>query len=199
MTGHLKIIQDNTLPQKHDHVDIIFKDIILRYNDVRRFGCILWIKSDLIANHRLFKHLGIEPLSHQFNFIYFSKILKTKKRAIKNVLMDQNIIVGIGNIYANEALFLSHIHPLKKSNLLTKKEINLLIKNIKSILILAIEKGGTTLKDFSDVEGKNGYFQQELHIYDKEGQKCPNCYNIIQKIIINNRSSFYCSECQVNT
>ena len=197
MSGHLKIMtHSKDSIQKHDHVDFILSNnTILRYHDPRRFGSILWIENP-IETHKLFAHLGPEPLEDNFNPNYLSSRLKNRKIPIKNLIMNQNIVVGVGNIYANEALFLSHINPLRPSDSLNKKEVKELIQNIKKVLAEAIKKGGTTLNDFKNAEGKPGYFKQELFVYGRKNQKCLVCANPIQECRIGQRSTFYCPKCQ---
>lgn len=197
MSGHLKIITNpNQAIQKHDHVDFILSNqIILRYHDPRRFGSILWVENPIQA-HKLFFHLGPEPLEESFNQNYLYKQTIKRSIAIKSLIMDQKVVVGVGNIYASEALFLSHIHPLRPSKSLTKKETTVLTTNIKKVLNAAIKKGGTTLNDFKNTEGKPGYFKQELFVYGRKNQKCLVCHHPIQECRIGQRSTFYCTKCQ---
>jgi len=196
MSGTLRYF---TLPQvvnKHDHVDIQFTDhSLLRYNDPRRFGAIVWTDQTL-HDHPLLCALGPEPLTHDFNTHYFTKLLKHRQCPIKQSVMNAKMVVGVGNIYANEALFKAKIFPGRPSNSLTKSEIDLLVRAIKAILRQAIKQGGTTLKDFKDSQGKPGYFRMKLAVYDRTGDPCIHCKTPIQKTVIQQRSTFWCPICQ---
>lgn len=199
MSGTLRVVPKDTTVQKHDHVDLVLdNDFALRLNDPRRFGSVLWHdKSEgEITQHKLLSKLGPEPLSEAFNGDYLYE--KTRKRnvAIKSFVMNSQIVVGAGNIYANESLFLSNIHPQTKANKLSKKQCLLLADNIKKVLAAAIEQGGTTLKDFLSPDGKPGYFVQQLNVYDRAGQPCLVCNNTIEKIVLNQRASYFCPNCQ---
>ena len=190
---------DLKLIKKHNHVYFFLSnDLILIYNDVRRFGFIKLYKNSKLKNTPFIKKLGIEPLSKNLNINYFKKFTTKKTRNIKNILMDQTFISGLGNIYVNECLFMSKIHPLKKCSILKNHDILKLILNIKKILKLAILKGGSSIKDFENISGKKGSFQQFFTVYNKENSNCSriSCTGKIKKIIISNRSSFYCSKCQ---
>ena len=183
-------------PLKHDHVDIILNNnSFLRLNDPRRFGALLWAKGD-VFQYKLLHHLGPEPLSSDFNFEYLKNKLNNKNIGIKKFIMDSKNVVGAGNIYAQESLFLSKIHPEKLAKNLSDFEIKDLIKNIKLILKKAIKAGGTTLKDYKNSEGKPGYFQQELLVYGRANQKCVICENILKELKIAGRTTVYCSNCQ---
>jgi len=200
MSGVLKLLQLQNGkildPEKHDHVDIILdNDSFLRLNDPRRFGCVLWT-SENISAHKLLSNLGPEPLTNDFNFEYLKNKLKNKNIGIKNFIMDSKNVVGAGNIYAQESLFLSKIHPEKLAKNLTDLEINLLVENIKKILKKAIHAGGTTLKDYKNSEGKPGYFQQELLVYGRANKNCYNCESVINEIKISGRTTSYCENCQ---
>jgi len=188
----------NILP-KHNH--IYFKlnnDLILIYNDVRRFGFLKLYKTTEIQNISFLKKLGPEPFSKKFNVKYFKVFIKNRKKNIKNLLMDQTFISGLGNIYVNEALFMSKIKPLRMCSNLNKNEISILIFNIKKVLKLSISKGGASIKDFKNTLGKSGAFQQFFHIYGRENKNCSriSCKGKVKKIFIAKRSSFYCTKCQ---
>ncbi len=188
----------NILP-KHNH--IYFKlnnDLILIYNDVRRFGFLKLYKTTEIQNISFLKKLGPEPFSKKFNVRYFKVFIKNRKKNIKNLLMDQTFISGLGNIYVNEALFMSKIKPLRMCSNLNKNEISILIFNIKKVLKLSISKGGASIKDFKNTLGKSGAFQQFFHIYGRENKNCSriSCKGKVKKIFIAKRSSFYCTKCQ---
>lgn len=196
MSGVLKVLPIGTAVKKHDHIDLVFKNgWLLRYHDPRRFGCFLWTEQP-IEEHRLLKHLAPEPLTDDFNANYlFDKCCK-RKTPIKPFLMDNKIVVGVGNIYANESLFSAKILPTRQANTLSLTEIKKLCQNIKLILTAAIAKGGTTLKDFQSPEGEMGYFVQELAVYNKKDLPCISCKQPVIKIIQAQRASFYCPNCQ---
>ena len=185
------------LPKKHNHVELIFDNFKVIYNDPRRFGFFQLIKNDLDLKKR-FNHLGPEPFNQNFNLTYIDKFFKGKNKNIKNFLLDQKFVSGIGNIYASEILFLSKINPFKKVRLLTKEECKKIITNSKKILLRAIRKGGSSIRDFKNTSGSKGGFQNEFKVYQKEGHKCKSlgCSAIIQKKIISNRSTFFCDSCQ---
>lgn len=196
MSGSLRVLLDDPTPGKHDHVDVEFGNgIRLRYNDPRRFGAWLYTEHELDA-HDLIKHLGPEPLTDDFNFDYFFAKTRKRKVPIKSFIMDAKVVVGVGNIYANEALFLSGIYPHKLAGKVTKAQSHLLIANIKQVLALAINQGGTTLRDFVGGDGKPGYFAQSLNVYGRAGLPCKRCETIIKELRTNNRSSCYCPNCQ---
>lgn len=195
MSGHLRVLREYRLPVKHDHMDITFENnITLRYHDPRRFGAIL-ITSD-ISNFPLFKNLGPEPLSHDFNWTYLKNTLKNKNIPIKTHIMNQKTVVGVGNIYASEALFQAHIHPLRPAQSITAQEGKQLIQAIQSTLENAILKGGTSISDYMNSEGKPGYFSQELKVYQRQGLPCFQCKTPIEYCRVGQRSSFFCTNCQ---
>ena len=185
------------LPKKHNHVEIIFDNFKIIYNDPRRFGFFQLIKnnSDLIKR---FNHLGPEPFDKNFNLDYVYNFFKGKNKDIKNFLLDQKFVSGIGNIYASEILFLSKVNPSKKAKLLSKKECQKIIINSRKILLKAISKGGSSVRDFKDTSGLKGGFQNEFKVYQQEGAECKNlgCSDLIRKKIISNRSTFFCDSCQ---
>jgi formamidopyrimidine-DNA glycosylase len=185
------------LPKKHNHIIILFDKLKLVYNDPRRFGFFEIIKDPQSLEKRLNK-LGPEPFSFKFSFEYICNNLKNKKKNIKNFLIDQKFVSGIGNIYASEILFLSKIHPEKKANLLEEKECKEILKNSKFVLLKAIYKGGSSIRDFQNTSGQKGDFQKEFRVYGREGLNCkrPKCKGIIKKKIISRRSSFFCNSCQ---
>lgn len=196
MSGRLSVL-DNVSPiGKHDHVDICFDNgYILRYTDPRRFGAILWTAEN-INQHSLLKHLGPEPLSAQFSADYLKQQATNRKVCIKTFIMNGKVVVGVGNIYANEALFLAAIHPKTPANKLTVTEYKKLIFTIKQVLEKAIEAGGTTLKDFRKSDGKPGYFAQQLNVYGRGGEACLKCGNIIALYKEAQRATYYCPICQ---
>ncbi len=195
MSGSLSVVKNNEKLEKHTHFIIYFdNDKCMRLKDPRRFGAVLWI--DKGKKHKLLAKLGLEPLTDDFNGKYLYNICNNKKRSIKAIITDSHIVVGIGNIYALEALFLSAISPMSEAKSLTITRLAKLVKAIKEILQEAIKQGGTTLKDFSNVEKKAGYFAQKLAVYGRVGMPCIVCSGIIVRTIQNNRSSFYCPTCQ---
>ncbi|ASK78058.1 DNA-formamidopyrimidine glycosylase [Paraphotobacterium marinum] len=195
MSGTLRVNEKSDSLIKHDHIEFILKNgNKLVFNDPRRFGFVLW--KDINEFDAYFSHLGPEPLSEKFDTKYLSNVLKKSKSNIKQVIMNQKTVVGVGNIYANEALFESKISPLRIANQLKKLEIELLVKNIKIVLQKSINQGGTTLKDFKQANGKPGYFVQELSVYGRKDQPCMVCGNLLKEVRINNRTSVYCDKCQ---
>ena len=189
--------QSPFLPKKHNHIEIIFNNFKIIYNDPRRFGFFQILKN-IIELKKRFKHLGPEPFDKNFNVIYIYNFFRNKNKDIKNFLLDQRFVSGIGNIYANEILFLSKINPFKKANLLSKKECQKIILNSKKILLNSIAKGGSTIRDFKDISGSRGEFQKDFKVYQQDGKKCKNrgCNNLIKKKIISNRATFFCNSCQ---
>ena len=186
------------LPNKHNHVEIFFKNFKLVYNDPRRFGFFQIIDSSLSLKKR-FDKLGPEPFQSEFNLKYLLLYLKGKKKSIKNFLLDQNFVSGIGNIYASEILFLSKINPNKKGNLIKKKDCKKIITYSRLVLSKAIKKGGSSIRDFKNTSGKKGGFQKNFNVYERNGLNCKRsyCNGIIQKKIISNRSTFFCNICQI--
>ena len=186
------------LPEKHNHVEIIFKNFKIIYNDPRRFGFFEIIKdTDLLK--RRFAKLGPEPFQSEFNLKYIVSFFNRKKKNIKSFLLDQNFVSGIGNIYANEILFLSKINPNKRVALLKEKDCKKIMINSKKVLLKAIKKGGSSIKDFKNTLGKKGNFQKNFNVYERNGLSCKRfrCKGIIQKKFISNRSSFFCNICQL--
>ena len=185
--------------KKHDRVIFyLSKNQKLIYNDIRKFGFIKFLKQVNLKQNTHLKYLGPEPLSTKFNIGYFKNYIKGRKRTIKDLLMDQKFISGLGNIYVNEILFFSGIRPTKKIKKLTTFEIQKIIKFSKKIISKAIVLGGSSIKDFSSSSGKRGSFQQHFSVYGKKGENCSkaNCFGKIKKIIIANRASFFCNKCQ---
>tara|TARA_Y200000002_G_scaffold331219_1_gene296281 strand:+ start:568 stop:1434 length:867 start_codon:yes stop_codon:yes gene_type:complete len=183
----------------HNHLIIEFsKNIFLTYNDVRKFGFVKILKTKNLQSSSHLNMLGPEPLSQKFNFSYFKKNTKKRKVYLKDLLMNQRFIAGLGNIYVNEVLFLSKISPKVRSNKIPLKKIYLLVSNIKKILKKAIREGGSSIKNFNNTKGKNGNFQQFFNVYGKQGSNCSrsNCIGTIQRIWISKRSTFFCDICQ---
>ena len=194
MSGSFRLCQPNEALRKHDHLLIDFDDIQLRYHDPRRFGCILWL--DQHADSKLLQPLGPEPLSDTFNADYLFQKLKNKNVAIKVAIMDNHVVVGVGNIYATESLFLQGIHPAQPASTLSYTQVEKLVVEIKQILQRAIQLGGSTLRDYSNAMGENGYFQQTLLAYGRAGEMCINCETSLENIKLGQRASVFCPECQ---
>ena len=185
--------------KKHNHIFFNLNNgLILIYNDVRRFGFFKIYNTTKINEIRFLKKLGPEPLGQKFNTSYFFKFIKNKKKNIKNLLMDQSFVSGLGNIYVNESLFLSNIKPTRIVSNLRKREIKILIANIVKVLKFSILKGGSSIKDFKNTSGKTGNFQQFFYVYGQNNKKCSriSCNGIIRKIVISNRSTYFCNKCQ---
>lgn len=195
MSGTLRIMnkKDNFF-KKHDHAELTFSKNKLIYNDPRRFGSIHITKN--YKEHFLIKNLGPEPLSKEFSADYLYEAVQVSKTNIKNFIMNQKNVVGIGNIYASEILFRSALDPRRISNTVTKNECGQITKNAKIVLKEAIKVGGTTLKDFFSAEGSAGYFKIQLNVYDRENKECVKCKNLIIRIIQNQRASYFCNNCQ---
>ncbi len=182
---------------KHDHFSCKFEDgLWLIFNDPRRFGFVDLVLSKNISKHKMLSKLGFEPLSDQFNANYLEKSLQNKKINIKTIMMDNKIVVGVGNIYINESLFDSKISPLRQASSLNKTEIKNLISSIKKTIANAIELGGSSINDYVNSEGNLGNFQNSFKVYGRDHKKCLLCKNLIRKIQQNGRSSFFCKKCQ---
>ncbi|EAT13052.1 bifunctional DNA-formamidopyrimidine glycosylase/DNA-(apurinic or apyrimidinic site) lyase [Bermanella marisrubri] len=196
MSGSLRVINAKPYPdpKKHEHFDIEFDDCLVRFNDPRRFGACLWQAADEVDSR--LQHLGPEPLSDTFNGDYIFAKSRGRSSAIKTFIMDQRIVVGVGNIYASESLFLAGINPKKAAGKVSKKKYQELVSAIKIVLDNAIAQGGTTLRDFTSSDGKAGYFAQELRVYGREGLGCIQCQQPIKQIVQGQRSTFYCTKCQ---
>lgn len=196
MSGNLRITTPEQAPGKHDHVDFIFDDnTVLRLNDQRKFGAVLW-SSDPIDRHPLLATLGPEPLSDAFNGDYLLQRAAKRSLPVKSLLMDSHIVVGVGNIYASESLFMAGILPTRPAGEISLREYLQLAEAVKTVLQMAIDKGGTTLRDFTDAQGKPGYFQQALRVYGRVDQPCLTCEEPVQQIKIGQRTSYFCSVCQ---
>ena len=196
MSGHLRILPFDTPLKKHDHIDVVLtNDLCLRYHDPRRFGCVLWT-GDAILSHPLLVNLGPEPLETGFTGEYLYQKAQGRRIAVKNYIMDSHIVVGVGNIYANEALFLAGIHPARSIGQIDLIHYQSLAEKIKQVLSTAIEKGGTTLRDFTDSAGNPGYFKTSLQVYGRAGLACVQCQNTIQQQKIGQRATYYCPVCQ---
>lgn len=196
MSGSLRVIKTNTPPEKHDHIDILLTDgQRLRYTDPRRFGAVLWSARPL-HEHKLLKHLGPEPLDSEFTARRLWQMSQGRSQSVKTFIMDNKVVVGVGNIYASEALFKAGIRPDRACGKISLSRYERLVDAIKETLAKAIEQGGTTLRDFVGGDGKPGYFKQELAVYGRAGQPCIKCGKTIKEIKLGNRSSCYCAHCQ---
>jgi formamidopyrimidine-DNA glycosylase len=196
MSGHLRVLPVDTPVQKHDHWDLVLNNgTLLRIHDPRRFGALLWTTENPAA-HALLEKLGPEPLSHEFTAANVYARSRGRSSAIKTFIMDQHTVVGVGNIYANEALFLAGIDPRRAAGRITLARYERLVTNIKSVLSAAIKVGGTTLRDFYSADGERGYFSQQLHVYGRGGLPCPNCGRILKEERIGQRASVWCASCQ---
>lgn len=195
MSGNLRVVDKSVPLLKHDHVDIEFGNgAVLRLNDARRFGACLWQAPD--TEHELMGKLGPEPLTDDFTDIHLFEKSRNKQVAVKNFIMDNHVVVGVGNIYANESLFKAGIHPNRAAGKISKKRYEVLTQHIKETLANAIEQGGTTLKDFIQTDGKPGYFAQELLVYGRSGEACVKCDQKLKEIRLGQRSTVFCGHCQ---
>lgn len=196
MSGNLRLVSMDSLPGKHDHLDLVIESgRCLRFQDPRRFGAALWVQGAPEA-HPLLQALGPEPLGDGFDGDHLYRLSRGRRVAVKSFIMNNHIVVGVGNIYANEALFRSGIHPLRAAGRVGRERYRSLADTIKAVLAEAIAQGGTTLRDFVGSDGKPGYFAQELNVYGRNGEPCPGCGNPIQRDIIGQRGTFFCPRCQ---
>lgn len=196
MSGSLRITRADEPIRKHDHVDIAFNNgVILRYSDPRRFGCMLWLLEPPFE-HSLLKALGPEPLSTDFDSTSLFTQSRGRRTPVKTFIMDSHVVVGVGNIYANEALYMSGIRPDRAAGRISAARYALLTDCIKEVLGEAITQGGTTLRDFVGGDGKPGYFKQSLRVYGRGGENCKGCSAPLTEIRINQRTTVFCSKCQ---
>lgn len=195
MSGSVRIISSDEPAGKHDHVDICFgSGKSLRFRDPRRFGSLLWSKDPY--QHALLRNLGPEPLSSAFDGAYLREKARGRKVCIKQFIMNASVVVGVGNIYASEALFIAGIHPKRGAGRISTGRILGLAEAIKQVLQQAIDAGGTTLNDFVGGDGEPGYFQQKLNVYGRDGETCRHCKTLISAVVLGQRSTFYCKRCQ---
>lgn len=195
MSGCLRILPRGNRAGKHDHVDIALdNNTVIRFTDPRRFGCLLW--QPIGETHPLLQHLGPEPLSDDFDGDYLFERSRGRRSSVKHFLMDQAIVVGVGNIYAAESLFRAGIAPGREAGSISRARYVALAEAVKKILSHAIRRGGTTLRDFLNAEGAPGYFEQELFVYGREGEPCKVCGKPVQDLRMGNRASAWCKKCQ---
>ena len=196
MSGSLRVMPADTPPLLHDHVDIVLETgQLLRYNDPRRFGSLLWTLDDPLA-HPLLRSLAPEPLSDEFDAEYLMRVASGRKVAIKQLLMNSQLVVGVGNIYASEALFHAGIRPQRIAARVRRDEFPGLVRAIRKVLRAAIREGGTTLRDYVNPEGMPGYFRQKLFVYERAGEPCRICKTPIKQFVQGQRSTYYCPSCQ---
>lgn len=195
MSGQFRVLPDHTEPEKHDHSDWLFDDdTLVRYRDPRRFGAMLYTRD--WTQHPLITSLGPEPLSDAFDGQYLYQQLKKRRGPVKAAIMDAKLVVGVGNIYANEALFYAGIHPLRKSHRISLARCERLVSEIKSVLARAIAEGGTTLRDYVSATGAPGYFRVSLAVYGRKGEPCVGCGNALQEVRLSGRATVFCPLCQ---
>ena len=196
MSGSLRVIRNQAPPGPHDHIDLVMANgILLRYTDPRRFGAWLWT-DEAPELHPLLNRLGPEPLGSEFSGDYLYRLARGRRLAVKSFLMDSRSVAGIGNIYANEALFLAGIHPARPAGRISRQRYDRLAGAVKEVLTLAIRQGGTTLRDFTHGEGRPGYFRQSLNVYGRGGETCRNCGTPLRESRTGQRSTVYCPNCQ---
>jgi formamidopyrimidine-DNA glycosylase len=195
MSGSLRILPAGTPAGKHDHIDLVFGDALLRLRDPRRFGAMLWHDGP-DPHHPLLAHLGPEPLGDDFNIEALARALARRGCAIKLAIMDSAVVVGVGNIYASESLFRARIRPDMAARRLTRPQMARLVEAIRQTLRDALAAGGSTLRDFMHTDGQPGYFQQRYFVYGREGEPCRVCGTAIRNQRLGNRSTFFCTGCQ---
>ena len=196
MTGSMRVTTEDVKPEKHDHFDLLTDTgAVIRYRDPRRFGCMIYCEGDP-RNHALLHKLGKEPLEQGFTGAYLYQLSRNRGIAVKAFIMDQSVVVGVGNIYASESLFAAGIRPTRKCSRISMLRYQKLVQEIRNILKDSIDKGGTTIQDFTGTDGRPGYFEQELMVYGHAGDPCQRCGRPIISRVVAQRSSFYCSRCQ---
>jgi len=196
MSGSLRLHRVPTMPGPHDHIDLVLDDgRFVRYRDPRRFGCWLWTESDP-TRHPLLVHLGPEPLGVDFDGAGLHRRLRGRTAPIKNMLMDSRIVAGVGNIYANEALFIAGIDPRRAAGRIGRRRIDRLVDALQDVLRVAVDAGGTTLRDYARADGASGEFSSRLNVYGREGEPCPRCAVPLARTNLGQRSTWYCRRCQ---
>jgi formamidopyrimidine-DNA glycosylase len=195
MSGSMRVLMEPVTPGKHDHFDIVTRAATLRFNDPRRFGTFTWVDPPWAA-HPLLAALGPEPFAEEFSGRYLYRLSRGRRVAVKNFIMNGRVVVGVGNIYASEALYMAGISPTRQAGRISPARYSGLATAIRDVLSRAIEQGGTTLRDFSGTGGSPGYFARELLVYDRAGMPCFQCGGGIRQRVIGQRSSYYCPACQ---
>jgi len=196
MSGSLRVCDPNLPPKTHDHADLVFgENLALRFHDPRRFGCLLWTTGDPLS-HPLLADLGLEPFDARFTGQYLCRTAGHRRVAVKSLIMDQHLVVGVGNIYANEALFRAGIDPRRSVRRIALARYQRLSESIRTVLHEALQAGGTTLRDFVNEQGSPGYFQRTLAVYGRAGEPCRNCGASIHSTRLGQRSTFFCRHCQ---
>ncbi len=196
MSGSLQLVPREAAPGRHDHVDLEFdEDLVLRLTDPRRFGSIHYHDGDW-RSHWLLKDLGIEPLDPRFDGDFLHLAARGRRVAIKQFLMDARVVVGVGNIYANESLFRAGIRPRRAARGISRQRCDILAEAVRDVLTRAIRQGGTTLRDFVDGSGRPGYFSQSLNVYGRQNQPCYQCGSVLKGLRLGQRATVYCPNCQ---
>ena len=196
MTGSFRVLREHRPPAVHDHLDIVTAEgVTVRFNDPRRFGSVLWTEADPEL-HPLIAPLGPEPLGNDFTAEYLHSRSRRRSIAIKPHIMNAQIVVGVGNIYASEALFRARIHPARAAGRVALSRLEALVTAIRDVLAESIRDGGTTLRDFYDGDGQPGYFYRRLRVYDRAGKPCVECGAPVRQVVLGQRSSYYCPRCQ---
>lgn len=197
MSGSLRVLPQHTPRIAHDHVDLVLDSgQTLRFNDPRRFGCLQRVAAGEEATHPLLRHLAPEPLGAEFDAHYLHRATRGRRVAIKQLVMNSQLVVGVGNIYASEALFRAGIRPGRAARSLTQAECAALVKAIRAVLAMAIRFGGTTLRDYVGADGNPGYFRRKLYVYERAGEPCRRCGTPVRQFVQGQRSTYYCPGCQ---
>jgi formamidopyrimidine-DNA glycosylase len=196
MSGSLRVLPADVPPLAHDHYDLVLDSgRCLRFNDPRRFGCLLWATGDP-SRHRLLAGLGPEPLEPDFDAVYLAATARGRRVAIKQFLMDQRVVVGVGNIYASESLYRAGVDPRRAAGRVSRKKLERVVEAVREVLRAAIRHGGTTLRDYVNADGAPGYFGQDLFVYERSGQPCRRCGAAIRQVVQGQRSTYFCPACQ---
>lgn len=195
MSGSLRVVRSEVPPGPHDHVDVVFGTQALRLRDPRRFGSLHWVTGDAAA-HPLLARLGPEPLGEGFDADFLHRAARRRRVAAKTLVMDSHVVVGVGNIYANEALFRARIRPTRRSDRLTRADCARLVEAVREVLTAAIAAGGTTLRDYVREDGSAGYFVSDLQVYGRGGEPCPRCGTPLKALRLGQRATVYCPHCQ---
>jgi len=197
MSGNLRVVPASTPRRPHDHFDLVLdSDVALRFNDPRRFGSLLYT-SDEPRQHPLLAHLAPEPFSKAFDADYLYRITRGRRVAIKQLLMNSRLVVGVGNIYASEALFRARLRPGRRASSLSHADAGRLVRSVRAVLRQAIRSGGTTLRDYLGADGAPGYFRQRLYVYERRGKPCRRCGGAVRAVTQGQRSTYYCPRCQL--